>query len=254
LRRRTLQLFRQARLVFGVLAAALTFALACDDEAERPRPATPTTAVSPAPVTGNLLVNPDFEERDRAWTSAAGHVAFTVAADPARGGSSSAYLRLEGGPEETGTRIVSAVQVVETAHVPDVLRGSVYIDNWQRGTPVQYVQAVFMPLDAPVDLPGLQSLPQLRYVLAGVDEEPFAIANARFVFVGLDDATGDPQSGRWLQFELHLRDDYARLWNLVPDGGTQYRLLLEARWDGKAAGSGTPRADVYFDDVYLGSE
>jgi hypothetical protein len=143
---------------------------------------------------------------------------------------------------------------MEIASVPPVLRGAVYVDAWTRGAPDQYIQVVFIPLDAPTDIAGLSSPPQLRYVLAGIDAAPFRIENARYVFEDLDGPDLEPDLQRWIPFELRLRDDYLDAWSVVPDGGTKYRVLLEARWDNKVPGEGAPSADVYFDDLYAGAD
>jgi hypothetical protein len=88
---------------------------------------------------------------------------------------------------------------------------------------------------------------QIRFYLAGLDEPPFLLRNARVAFVG----RGGPELGRWTYFEIPLRAEFERLWGVVPSGYEKLRVLFEARWDGRPPGSRV-EADVAFDDLFLG--
>jgi hypothetical protein len=87
---------------------------------------------------------------------------------------------------------------------------------------------------------------QVRYYLAGLEEPPFQLLNARFEFV----AKGPPRLGVWTHFEVPLRADFERLWGVVPEGYDRLGIFFEARWDNMPEGTSL-RADVYYDDLYL---
>ena len=42
------------------------------------------------------------------------------------------------------------------------------------------------------------------------------------------------------------------VWGEVPRGVTKLRILFEVRWDDRSADAAPSRADVYFDDLYVG--
>jgi len=52
-------------------------------------------------------------------------------------------------------------------------------------------------------------------------------------------------------FEIPLREEFERQWGGVPTGYDRLRLLFEARWDNRPAGSRI-EADAYFDDLFVG--
>ena len=89
---------------------------------------------------------------------------------------------------------------------------------------------------------------QLRYVLSGIDRPPLQIVNAKYVFSGISEV----QQGRWKNFDFDLHSDFRRHWGQVPKGFTKLRILFEVRYDEKTAGEDEVRADVYYDDLYLG--
>ncbi len=63
-----------------------------------------------------------------------------------------------------------------------------------------------------------------------------------------------PVEGEWVRFSLNVRDDFATYWQAIPEGFQTIRLLFEVRWDAKERGSGAPRGDVYYDDLYIGDK
>jgi len=201
---------------------------------------------------GNLLANPGFENGAAPWFALDAETwgaPFTVSDARATEGAASALLELRSGAGAEPERVFGAVQDVAPQAFPDVLSGSYYVERWERGTPLQYLQAVVIvegAANAPTGLAAANH--QLRYVLAGVDEAPLSIANARYVIV----TGGDPVLGAWVDFELDLRDDFERLWGAVPEGFASVRVLLEVRWDGRDDGDPPSLADVYYDDLYLG--
>ena len=137
--------------------------------------------------------------------------------------------------------------------LPEVISGNYYVDNWLKGTESQYLQfVVVLWTDDPTGLPVCPNgspCPnyQIRYLLAGVDQDPFAIANAKFVYI----SSADPE-GKWVHFERNLREDFERFWGAIPSNLTDMRFLFEVRFDNKGILEGPLQADVYYDDLYLG--
>jgi hypothetical protein len=152
-------------------------------------------------------------------------------------------------------KIYYLVQEVDIQELPQVISGNYFVENWVRGTKTQYLQFVvvlwgddFSNMPA---CPDQQPCPnyQIRYLLAGIDEDPFPIGNAKFVYLN----TEDPVRGEWVHFERNLHDDFQQFWGAIPGNVTRARLLFEVRFDNKAPGEGPLEADVYYDDLYLGS-
>ncbi len=124
----------------------------------------------------------------------------------------------------------------------------------ERGTDLQYIQFVVIAIGAD----NLQGRPpadpnpfpnhQIRYPLAGIDREPFQIANAYFVFLGRE----DPPLDQWVPFSVNVKEDFERFWGAAPEGYETIRILFEVRYDSKAIGEGPLAADVFYDDLYFG--
>jgi hypothetical protein len=238
-----------------VVALALTL-IACGGGADRGA-AIPTDTPPPTrPLGANLLENPGFEEGEEPWfslDSEAWGKPFTVSTRQAHSGSQSALLELrsdDSGPERT--RVYGVVQEVSPEEFPEVLSGWYYVENWRQGTPKQYLQFVVVVFGAEKLPPEVQSLGvtnfQLRYVLAGVDEPPLQIGNARYVMVG----AGEPKEGTWVYFERDIRQDFLDLWGVVPSDYDRIRVLFEVRWDERSPDDDPSTGNVYYDDLYLG--
>jgi len=264
----------------GLLATAalalFTLAVACDEEeAGEPTatPAvTPTVVITPGtpspgvcipqvPPEGqaNMFHNPGFELGGDPWCSLhAGAVPpFEVSQDYAHSGESSALLQMRVPAEEEGhAKVFYLVQEVMPEEFPDVMSGYYRVENWTKGTPKQYLQFVVIlcrEQDGRECALGATNLPgehnhQIRYPLAGISEEPFAISNAFFVFLGRD----EPKQGEWVYFERNISQDFEELWGAVPEGFDKMRILFEVRYDEKQAGTTPAEADVYYDDLYMG--
>jgi hypothetical protein len=145
------------------------------------------------------------------------------------------------------THIWGVVQEVTPKSFPEILSGAYRVDNWQRGTERQYLQVVVIAFDAknsPINAPNYQ----IRYILGGIDKPPFQINNAQYVFLN----TGEPAQGDWIEFSRNVKEDFQRLWGAVPEDFRMVRSLFEVRYDQRQPGE-LPAADVYFDDLYLGS-
>ena len=198
---------------------------------------------------GNLLLNPGLEEGAEPWISLEPTSGFVVSQKQALTGFSSALLPMDDPVEAEGSKVYYLVQEVSPDEFPDVVRGNYFVENWSRGTAKQYIQFVVIAIGASNNPVTQANNYQLRYLLSGIAAEPFPIGNARFLFVSQE----DPVQGQWIPFEANVKDDFQRLWGAVPEGFETLRILFEVRYDGKVAGDGAPRADVYYDDLHFGS-
>lgn len=207
----------------------------------------------------NLLENPSFEAGREPWTRMGGTAwgAFEVVDSPVRSGKASAYLpvRWESGAPGQPVKVFGVVQEPKPETFPETLSGWYRVGDWWSESKVTklYVQVVVIVWDDPktTELVGVRGGAaiknyQLRYYMAGVDQPPFLLANAKYKFVG----KGPPQRERWVRFELPLRADFQELWGHVPSEYSSLRVLFEARWDDKPEGAGV-RADVWYDDLSL---
>ena len=200
-------------------------------------------------VAANLFQNSSFEAGPDPWislTTDAWGTPFSVSSEVDHSGAHSAYLALRAPGDASGSKIFGVVQEVSPDHFPEVISGYYYVDDWLKGTPKQYLQFAVIAFGA-TNLPGGWGNHQIRYPLAGIDEEPFAIDNAKFLFLGKE----EPPLGQWVYFERPVADDFQQLWGAVPEGYEKLRILFEVRYDDKVAGS-EGKADVYYDDLYLG--
>ena len=238
------------RLLRGLLLlAVVSLAGACSSSESQPATTTPPQS---AAVAANLFVNGSFEQGDQPWfsltsTSQAWGTAFTVSDTVAHSGQHSAYLEMRAGREATGPQVFGVVQEITPDQFPELLSGYYFVKDWHRGTEKQYLQFVVIVIGA-TGLPGDYPNHQIRFLLAGIDQPPFPISNAHFVFINKD----EPVTGQWVYFERNLRDDFQQLWGAVPTSFQKIRILFETRYDDKTAGSGEVKADVFYDDLYVG--
>ncbi len=200
---------------------------------------------APVPATTNVLANPDFEAGRDSWCSLK-PPDFELS-DVAHSGQNAAYLKMRDGPEAAGAKVYYLVQEVKPTEFPEVISGYYRVDNWVKGTQKQYLQFVVIVWQAKNAPPGLPNH-QIRYLLAGINQDPFAIGNAMFVYLSKE----EPQTGQWVPFKVNVKQDFLDLWGAVPEGFERIRMLFEVRYDDKLPGSGTPEADVYYDDLYFG--
>jgi len=194
---------------------------------------------------GNLFPNPSFEEGRDPWYSLK-PPDFELSQDVAHSGQTSALLRMNDSVDQAGAKIYYLVQEVAAQEFPEVISGYYRVEGWAKGTPKQYLQFVVIAFgpDNFTEAPNVQ----IRYLLAGIDAPPFAIGNAKFVFLSRD----EPVTGEWVHFERNLREDFNQFWGVVPEGFDKLRILFEVRFDDKVAGQGAPQANVYYDDLYMG--
>jgi hypothetical protein len=221
----------------AALAAIVLLALACTGGG---------TDQSLPPDGSNVLQNPGLEDGRDPWFSLK-PPDFVLSKDISHSGEASALLQLRGDEAEEGTKIGYLVQEISPEEMPQVLSGYYRVENWTKGTKVQYLQVVVIAFGVR-NLPGGYPNHQIRYILAGIDSKPFEITNARFVFLSRE----DPPTGRWVKFERDVRRDFEELWGAAPQGFDKIRMLFEVRYDAKSVGEGPVEADVYYDDLYFG--
>lgn len=202
---------------------------------------------------GNVFQNPGFEGGRDPWFSLR-PPDFILSEEQANSGGSSALLVMRAGPEDEGAKVFYLVQEVNPEEFPEVVSGHYRVTKWERGTDLQYLQFVVIAIGAD-NLPGRpptypDPFPnhQIRYPLAGIDREPFQIANAHFIFLSRE----DPPLDQWVPFSVNVKEDFQRLWGAAPEGYETIRILFEVRYDSKAIGEGPLAADVYYDDLYFG--
>lgn len=201
---------------------------------------------APPPTGDNIFGNPSFEDDQSPWFSLK-PPEFVLSDDVSHSGNTSAFLPFRADQSEVDNKIYYLVQEVEPQEFPEVISGYYRVDEWEKGTPKQYLQFVVIVFggDNP---PENFTNHQIRYLLAGIDAPPFGIANARFVFLTKE----EPQTSQWVHFERNLREDFQQFWGAVPQNFDKIRVLFEVRYDDKAAGEGPVSADVYYDDLYMG--
>jgi hypothetical protein len=227
------------KLSLWIVLFLVTVTLQCTaDPPVQPRPTTP----------GNLLVNGSFENGREPWFALVTEHwgGFSVTERYAVEGRHSAHLALRAGTPVQGTNIVGLVQELSPAKFPRRLSGFYRIEGWTRGTPKQYLQVVVIVSGNPNEKPFPNY--QIRYVLAGIEKPPLQIVNARYLLLG----GSEIREGRWIRFDIDLHSDFQRHWGRIPTEFSKIRVLFEVRCDEKKAGDGDARADVYYDDLYLG--
>ncbi|MFQ5574072.1 MAG: DUF3047 domain-containing protein [Terriglobia bacterium] len=198
----------------------------------------------------NEFTNPGFEDGKGDWfsmTTGAWGEPFQVSRAQARSGENSAYLRIRS--KESGVKVYGVVQEVAPREFPEVVSGYYRAESWKKGAPIQYLQFVVIVFG--MDLPG-DDLPnhQIRYILSSLDKPPFAIGNAKFVFVN----SKEPRLGEWVPFKRNIKKDFEELWGAAPGEFSEIRVLFEARYEGKEAEDPEVVADVYYDDLKIGRE
>ena len=169
---------------------------------------------------GNVFQNPGLEEGRDPWFSLR-EPEFILSEDIAHTGEASALLQMRADPQEE-TKVFYLVQEVAPEQLPEILSGHYQVTAWTPGTRLQYLQFVVIVFGAD-NLPGGYPNHQIRYILAGIDEEPFAIDNAHFVFLDGEDLPLE----QWVPFEANVRDDFQRLWGAAPEGFEKIRVLFE---------------------------
>lgn len=201
----------------------------------------------------NLLTNGNFEDGSEGWSTRDDTA--TASSEVVRTGSGSLLVSFAMDAESPVNGAALAFQELGLEEVPEFLSFDYRIDDWIRGTDLQYVEAVVIVEGSGVGMPqcpaGGDPCPniQMRYVLAGVISEPTTIVNARWRFVGEQ----EPEAGEWLHFEADLRNDMTEAWGSLPSVVTSVKLQLEVRYEGRVPDELDGAANVYWDNVYLGA-
>jgi hypothetical protein len=207
----------------------------------------------------NLLANGGFEEGREPWFSIR-PPDWILADVRSLEGTHSALLQMRDNQESPESKVYYLVQEITPvdgastiARFPDVVSGNYFVENWVRGTKKQYLQFVVIVFggDSVPTCPDGNPCPnyQIRYIEAGIDEDPFAIGNAKFVYLTKE----DPAQGEWVHVERNVAQDFLDLWGAVPANFNKIRLLFEVRYDDKSPSEGPIEADVYYDDLFTGT-
>ena len=198
----------------------------------------------------NLLTNPSFEEGREGWSwmDWSPHwVDFDISSQRAHSGEESAYFRIGAkGPMERQVEVHGVVQVLKPFQFPEMVRGWYLVENWERGSPKQYLQFVAIVWGGHAEYKNYQ----IRYILAGVTTPPHDMANVKYLFA--PNCTETPKQNEWVYFEVPIKDEFLRHWGMVPMGYNKIDVFFEARYDTAPATGKKARADVYFDDLYIG--
>jgi hypothetical protein len=226
-----------------VLPLLLLFLVACA-----------TDGFAPWRRSENLLVNPSFEEGREPWfdfhrPDKPYWGTFEVSDARAYEGERSVRLALNSDDFPGSVGISGAAQDVSAERFPKKFSGRFRVDAWERGTKKQYIQVIVMAMK-PWNFPTLRDISvQLAYTLGGVEEPPVDISNRVFVIRG----SLEPPLGEWIPFEFNLHQAFRELWFNVPEGFEAIRVFVEVRFDGfRDRSTGKARAEVHFDDLYLG--
>lgn len=224
----------------------------------------PASSGAPTATGANLLENPGFELGRQEWTTMGGENwgAFDIVDAPVHSGLHSAHLSVKAvaeSPEKA--KVFGVVQEIRRdtlpGDFPDVLSGWYRVNEWNKpatGADL-YMQAVVIIWGDPRtsvligQAAGQKPVSnyQIRFYLGGLVEPAFRLSNARLDFV----TRGQPTQGEWVRFEIPVKQKFQELWGTVPADYEFIRILFEARWDNKVAGT-TLSADVTFDDLFFG--
>lgn len=197
----------------------------------------------------NAVRNPGFEGGEKPWVSLESPywgTPFRVSTDQAHSGEASAYLEMRSLADQP-LRVFGVSQEISPKRFPARLSGYYFVDTWERGSTVQFLQAVVIVFGA--DLPGGLENYQVRYALAGLEAPPSeAGQEARWVVV----STEEPRTGEWVRFDLRLAEDFEQLWGALPGKFDFIRLIFAARYEERTPDQPEVVADVYYDDLYAG--
>jgi len=200
----------------------------------------------------NILLNPGFEAGLAGWIWldwSKGWAPFKLSTTHAYEGHQSLHLPLAS-RDERSTVVWGGVQEpILTDDIPECIEGFYYVENWASGDWKQYLQLVI--IDRSHNLGQNQGQAQLRYIISGVTTPPLPIGNAQYLFIE-DPPRNTPQIGTWTHFSANPRADFLKHWQYIPTKDAQLRVLFEVRFDQHHVNHPPARADVYFDNLYMG--
>ncbi|MFH0815582.1 MAG: hypothetical protein V1934_02020 [Methanobacteriota archaeon] len=193
----------------------------------------------------NRLADPSFENSPSGWTYLSWSefwIPFSISDGVSYSGAHSAQLTIRATPYSRNTTVCGVSQDIAIGVMPEKIGGYYQVRNWTRGAAKQYIQCVVMAFNAT----GMEYPVQLRYIMAGANEAPFELGNAKFIFI----TQSEPVENTWVRFERNLWQDYTEYWAFVPSDFTSMRVAFEVRYEDVPYDVAS--ADVYWDDVYLG--
>lgn len=257
-------------LLPALLAAMLLVAItACgDDDSDSPATSEPagSAATDPAtsaeptddgdvPETGvNALLNPGFEDGQQGWNTAKNP--FTVTSEQALSGSAAAELTMRDTTESPVTNTYTFFQEITPAEFPEVLSFNYLVKHWVKGTAKQYISVTVIAYggtdafpDCPGETPDECPNYQIRYILGGVSQNPIQVENAKYIYVSRD----EPSLDEWVPVTRDLERDFQNTWGAIPKNPEKVRIVAEVRYDDRQGDDGPMEADVYFDDMFLGT-
>lgn len=215
----------------------------------------------PAKGVVNVLRNPGFEMARDHWTQmgTSNWGAFDIVSTPTHSGTGAARLQVHAAAGEVlpPSRVFGVVQEVRGDELPgafpETLAGWFFVQEWTPPPPgvFVYLQVVAIIWGDP-RTPALTGAAgatnyQVRFMLGGSATAPFAMSNAKYVFLTRD----QPAVGQWVPFEIPLRQSFQEQWGVVPEQFEFIRILYEARWDHRPA-SAAVSATVLYDDLFVG--
>ena len=219
-------------------------------------PPEPPPDPPPEPPTedANLLKNPSFEAGMESWYSMhernpISWGPFSVDNAAARTGERGALLTLDSSTRKGRTCILGAVQEFPCERAPERVGGWYRVDQWERGSPKQYLQVVVILWNVRQPIPNVRGATnvQIAYTLAGVEAAPLSISNRKFVVTG----PPEPVVGEWVHFEVRPREDFLEHWKVDFNQFEYCRVLFEVRYDDLPPDAPAPaRAIVSYDDLY----
>ncbi|MFA5624137.1 MAG: hypothetical protein WC966_03630 [Bradymonadales bacterium] len=200
----------------------------------------------------NLFVNSGFEQGLEPWTWLSwskGWSAFVHSQAHAYEGEASLLLPVLS-VDARQTVVWGGVQEVELKDdIPECLEGYYYVQDWIKGDWKQYLQVVLIDLSH--NLGPNRGQAQLRYIVSGEQSPPLTISNAQYLFVERT-RREHPVVGKWTKFSMNPRKDFMNNWSYVPSEKNNIRVLFEARYDGHKQEHSQAKANVYYDNLYLG--
>jgi hypothetical protein len=202
------------------------------------------------PTTMNRLANPGFENGDTHWIAppAPDSISFAVSDIAARSGDASGGLRMSAAPGETGSRVAGASQEIVGSDFPEVVSGYYHVDDWQPGGTPVYLQFV-VAVDGG-DFADSMDVHEVRFVIAGIQQEPLFLPQARYVF--LDRAA--PKIDRWTYFAYPAKKAFETRWGSAPTTWQRLRVSFELRYDDRMAEHLDTSATAHYDDLYAGTQ
>jgi len=198
----------------------------------------------------NRLANPGFENGDTPWIAPPepDSISFAVSDIDTRTGAGSGGLRVSAAPGETGSRVAGASQEILASDFPEVVSGYYRVDDWQPGGATVYLQFVVEVVGGNfADSIGVH---EVRFVIAGVQQEPLFLPRARYVL--LDRAA--PKVDRWTYFAYPVKKAFETRWGIAPAAWQRLRVSFELRYEDRATGFTDTLATAHYDDLYAGPQ